>query len=350
MSDFAIRKCLEKLGDNGGWYNAQKILPYIDECMMLWIVGERRIGKTDLMLHLAMMLWQDHGLRTMWIRNRKVELDDPAFFNTFLADALEHGWTDREYIVRPDGVYEATEDGKPAPDKRAIVFQSISTFSNRRGGAHPDVVMMVFDEFMPEDRKYPAQCAKGLMSLTKTVFSGRTDARVFCLSNFVSAANPYFVAFGIYPEPGQDVTVYEDKGMLIEKCRGYHRAIAEDNPWTSIYRAGRYGDYADETEDTLLQLVRKMPKGAIPEPYAILRDGRVYRPYTKDGLVYWALYKGSLNGVSLYASTIQETSDSVRMLPRFYLNSMAEISANGGYRFADANVMFAILNIVYETV
>lgn len=340
---FAIREVLEKLGTNEGWYNAGRILPHLDDCMVFWIVGERRIGKTDFFLHAAMLLWQDHGQKTMWLRNKKVELEDPAFYEAFLNDAVLHGWAPESYEVRADGVY----DGK----ERFLLFQSISTFSNRRGGAHPGVTMMIFDEFMPEDRRYPTACAKGLMSLTKTVFSGRTDARVFCLSNFVSAANPYFVSFGIYPKPDTHVTIYADKGMAIERCHGYHKAIAEGNPWNAVYKAGNYGDYADESEDSLLNLVSgKIPNGAEIGKYLILKDGRYYAPYSKNGLIYWAEFKGRISSFSVYASTIQECSDSVRMLPKFHLKDMAEISSQGGYRFKSVNDMFAILSILYETV
>src|SRR5690606_3009910 len=113
----------------------------------------------------------------------------------------------------------------------------------------------------------------GLMSLTKTVLSGKRDAKCYCLSNFISAANPYWVGFQIYPDPKKDVTNFPDKGIAIEVCRGYRCAIEEDNPWNRVYRAGGYQDYASETEDSLWQLIAKVPKGGELHPYFVMRDG-----------------------------------------------------------------------------
>lgn len=340
----AIKELLISYGDNGGWYNPKKLLPYFDDTMLMFIIGERRIGKTDLMLRLACDLWKKYGKKTMWIRNKAVELNDPAFFGAFLNDAWKHGWAPTSWECRPDGVYDTEID------ERIILFQSISTFSNRRGGAHPDVEMMVLDEIMPEDRRYPPKCATGLMSLTKTVFSGNTNARCFALSNFVSIANPYFATFQVYPEAKKDITYYEEKRILIEVCKGYHKAIEKDNPWNSVYVAGKYQDYASEEEDPLLNLIRKVPKGAKECNFKIIREGVWYKPYLHKGLLYWDIYNNR-NGSSRdlqWSATLQECTDDIHLLPAKVKKEFKD--GVNRMRFKSPNVLYAVLSLLFEQV
>ena len=339
-----IKQLLIEYGNNDGWYNGQKLLPHFDDTMIMMIIGARRIGKTDLFLRLACDLWQRFNLRTMWVRNKLTELKEPSFFNEFLNDAKLHNWCPEGWVTKADGVHDP---GDPEP---VILFQSISVFSNRRGGAHPEVIMMVLDEFMPEDRKYPHMCATGLLSLTKTVFSGNEEARCFCLSNFVSAANPYFVKFRIYPRKDQDITVFPDKSILIERCRDYRCAILEDNKWNRAYKAAGVGNYASEEEDRLIELIRPVPKGATPAAWLVLSDGVLYRRWQKNGMSYWNEYKGSIKDTVIYTPNLKECSDSVTLMMPFMKKHIEEEMQMGMLRFKNPNVMFAILSMVFETV
>ena len=339
-----IKQLLIEYGNNDGWYNGQKLLPHFDDTMIMMIIGARRIGKTDLFLRLACDLWQRFNLRTMWVRNKLTELKEPSFFNEFLNDAKLHNWCPEGWVTKADGVHDP---GDPEP---VILFQSISVFSNRRGGAHPEVIMMVLDEFMPEDRKYPHMCATGLLSLTKTVFSGNEEARCFCLSNFVSAANPYFVKFRIYPRKDQDITVFPDKSILIERCKDYRCAILEDNKWNRAYKAAGVGNYASEEEDRLIELIRPVPKGATPAPWLVLSDGVLYRRWQKNGMSYWNDYKGSIKDTVIYTPNLKECSDSVTLMMPFMKKHIEEEMQMGMLRFKNPNVMFAILSMVFETV
>ena len=341
-----IKAILTAIGDNDGWYNGLRILPHFDDTAMFWIIGARRIGKTDLVLRVMCLLYIVFSEKTMWVRNKMVELKDPSFHSAFLNDAKLHQWCPPDWETRPDGVHMG-----PDKDSDTVCsFQSISTFSNRRGGAHPGTLMMVFDEFCPEDRKYPPMCATGLMSLTKTVFSGNEDARCFCLSNFVSAANPYFVKCRIYPRTDRPITAYPDKSMLIERCTGYRCGILEDNMWNKAYKAAQIGNYASESEDRLIELVKRMPKGAVPQPYIFKIDELLYRGYTKNGITYYSEYHGKVNDIVIWTPNLKECDDRVVLMPVFMRRNIEAEMQSGTLRFKDPNVMFAILNMAFETV
>ena len=323
------------------WYNTDKLDKAAPDTKLKFIVGARRIGKTLHFQKKAFELWDDKHLSTMWVRNKKVELSDPAFINDYLNACHKFGWCHPEDHTNPDGVYN--DDGE-----QIIKFQSISTFSNRRGNMTDNVGRIVFDEFMPEDRKYPKRAHTGLMSLTKTVLSGRIDSDCVCLSNFISSANPYFVGFGIYPEKDKDITVFPDKGIAIEVCRGYKGAIEDGNPWNKIYKAGGYQDYADADEDKLFNLVAKVPKAGQPHHIFLMANETIYGCTFKNGLVYF--HEAKPTSCHVFATTLQDTTDKVGLIPRFFREQIKEWSELNVLRFATPNVMYAILSIVYDVV
>ena len=323
------------------WYNTDKLERYAKDAQMYFVAGERRIGKTLHFQRKAFELFDSDGLKTMWLRNKKIELADPSFYNDFLNAPKAFGWCEADAYAKEDGVY--TKD-----HRQVIKFQSISTFSNRRGNMTNDVGMIVFDEFMPEDRRYPKKCHIGLLSLTKTVLSGRSDAKCYCLSNFISAANPYWVGFGIYPKREYDVTNFRDKGIAIEVCRGYRTAIEPANPWNKVYKAGGYQDYATETEDSLFNLVCPTPRGGKLYHIFILSGGRTYGATLKDGLMYF--HEAKPNTEYVFSANLQETSDRVALIPKFFAKYLKEWSEANILRFDTPNVMYAILSIMYNSV
>ena len=315
--------------------------------MLIFIIGGRGIGKTDLWLHVACLLWACYRCKTMWIRNKKVELSDDGNYENFLKDAVRFGWCPETWESRPDGVYLSSDRDADM----VIDFQSISTFSNKRGGAHPDTLLMVLDEMIPEDRRYPKMCAQGLLSLANTVLRGRSGARIIALSNFVSAANPYFARFEVYPSRQYDVTVYEDKSIMIERCKGYRRSIQEDNPFTKLMRAGKMAMYESEDEDPLLGLIEKVPKGARPLGFLFLIEQKFYREWDKDGVRYFDEWTGQIKeGTIIYTPNVEECDKGVQLVPSWLDKHMRDTMQYNLMRFRSPNVMFKILNMIYATV
>lgn len=342
--------CITDIGDNDGWASFLKLLRNAPDCPLWFIIGARRIGKTDVSLRLALMLWERFGRKTMWIRDSLETFKTDHFQADFLNDAYALGWiqdidSDKQrWIVKTDGVHE------PEHGELVIKFQSLSTYSSRRGPGHPDVDLMIFDEFIPEDRRYFKGALKGLMSLTKTVFSGRDGCRCICTSNFVSLSNPYFAGFEIYPDPKQDVTVWNDKGVAVERCRGYRCAIAKDSAWNKMYKAARYGDYADEEEDTMHNLIRRIPKGSKPDKWAVMINDKWFRIYTTSSGVRIARQERNINNlnITLYVTDPRALSDDVLMLDPIHRLQIENDIALGRLRYEDPNTLFAYVNLTYN--
>lgn len=338
-----IKELLKEYGDNDGWYNAKKILPYFDTHIMFFITGARRIGKTDLFLRLACDLWKRYRKRTIWIRDFDKHLEGKDFLDAFLSDAKLYGWCPDAWVCKLGGVYESSDK-----DAELIIrFQGVNTFSSLRGGAHPDVNLFIQDEFMPESGKYVKGCATGIMSLTKTVLNGREDARVFALSNFTRPFNPYFAKFRIIPDGDAEITSFPNKAICIQQCRGYRCSILPDGLWSKLYTAGNYGDYESASEFSVTSLIRPVPRGGKAIPYGLYWDGLTYRGWAKDGLIYWGPTKDTMKGLDVFAVETMAIDTDRPPIPKWLMRQLKEASEANVFRYSDANTMMCIMSLFF---
>lgn len=317
---------------------------------MFNVIGGRGCGKTDYFLRLACELYKRYGCQTVWIRHKLNELTDEANYADFLNDAKEYGWCPDEWDARKDGVYESTDR---TADK-IILFASISTFSNKRGSGHPRILLAVFDEMIPEDGKYKpnaAMCTKGLMSLMESMTRGRDGSVLFVGGNYVNAGNPFWAKLEVYNNPKYDVTVYRDKAVAIELCRGYKRARKEDSKLSKLMKAAKMPSYEDERTDPLIGLIADVPKGAKPMPYIVLTNGQYYREFHHKGVSYWTQHKGEVpNGVLILTDHVAECGAGVEMLPNVFYRRIQGDMDSDLMRYKSPNVMFVIMNMIYESV
>ena len=336
---------VKEIGNNGGWYNALKLARFWNPSLLKFVIGGRGMGKTDYWLQVAIRLYEKFGCQTVWIRNKKVELSEEGNYSNFLNDAKAFGWCPDSWESREDGVFDAP--GKDA--EQVIKFASISTFSNKRGAGHPNVMLMVFDEMIPEDRKYPKMCAHGLISLIASMSRGR--CKVIVCSNYVSAGNPYWAKLEIYNNPKYDVTNYPDKACCIEVAKGYNKATKEDSDFAKVARAGHMPQYEDEKCDSLLGLVAPIPKGAKPAPYVYLIDGQYFREWDKGGLRYIDAWKGEIKASTIiFTPNVTECTEGVQLIPKAVMRYLTENMERNFLRFKTPNVMFKVLNMIYDRI
>ena len=322
------------------WYNTDKINKHAPDALINFIIGARRIGKTFHFQQKAIDNWLKNGKQTLWLRNKKTEFDSP-FAEDFMNGLVSIGYDTSNYIPKPHGLYDG--------DDLMIKFQSVSTFSNIRGNAYPNINLVVFDEFCPEDRRYPRNAHTGLLSITKTILSGKQDAKVYCLSNYVSVANPYFVGFGIYPHEKYDVTYFKDKKVCIEVCRGYRCDIEATNAWNDVYKAGSYGNYAEAKEDELWSLISPAPRNTIRHPYYIKSDGVVYAADYNDSVIYFHPCNPEKGGIVM-GRTLQDCNAEIGIIRKDMIDNLKMWNARNVIRYSDANTMFVILKIIYSEV
>lgn len=265
-------------------------------------------------------------------------------------DAKALGWCPDEYTCKPDGVYASDQKGAD----KVMLFASVSTFSNKRGSGHPRVMLCVFDEMLPEDGKYKpnaAMCVRGLMSLMESMTRGRPGSMLFVFSNYVNAGNPYWCKLEVCNDPRYEITVYKDKALAIQIPRGYKRARKEDSKLSKLMKAAKMPLYEDEKEDKMLTLIAKIPNGARPMPFVVLTDDQYYREFVHKGKSYWMLMKGEVpNGVPVMTNNVKECVAGVYMLPKNFYKRLQEDVDLDLIRFVNANVMFKIMNVLYDHV
>ena len=87
------------------WYNLDKLNSVASDALIAFIVGARRIGKTTHLMKLACDTWYENRNQTMWLRNKKVELQDPAFTQGFLKQRKERDGVMNPGLHTPDGLH-----------------------------------------------------------------------------------------------------------------------------------------------------------------------------------------------------------------------------------------------------
>ena len=102
-----------EIGDNGGWANFMRLLSKARACPIWFMIGARRIGKTDVALRMALLLWQKYRRKTMWVRDVLRTMEAANFQADFLNDAYEFGWIHDEddkhvWTCKADGVHDPT--------------------------------------------------------------------------------------------------------------------------------------------------------------------------------------------------------------------------------------------------
>lgn len=227
-----------------------------------FVSGGRGTGKTHLGTENVLDTW-DNGGMSVWIRNKDVEFQQ-NFRNTFLADMITEGKIEEpdRWTVSKEGVFY---------DKKDLVcaFMSINTFSNQRGGAWPEVGFIYFDEYIPEDLRYPpGNCGNAFNSLLNTVIRDR-EAKILASANNVSSINPYFAFYKTFPAPGKDITwnpMYspdhpdEFTPVMVERVIGYRESTGAGGQMGCVNKSVGYS-YAGDKIDPLDSMITANSKG-----------------------------------------------------------------------------------------
>lgn len=161
------------------------------------VFGERGNGKSFSFKYKMIKYHLKTGKCCCYVRRTKTELE--GVMVQIFDDMYEH-FPEHEFTFEGSsktGYYYAI-DGKPF----CYLF-ALSTAGQLRGVAYPNIDMMFFDEYVPEDLKFLKNENVKITSLMSTIFRDRPNYRVHFASNSVSYVCPLLDIYGIQPRSNQ---------------------------------------------------------------------------------------------------------------------------------------------------
>lgn len=206
-------------------------------CPLRIIVGPNRIGKTYGCVIKVVDTIKD-GYNALWIR-----MFDEEFKGEFIQNFINilHTIDETLNLVQ-------CEQGILLDGVQRIYFRSLNVFGKARGNGSTtgQTTLVILDEFIPEDGRVPR---KGiylpLMALIRTFTNYSPLTKCYCLANCITPFSDLFCSLRVFPSPEKDITIYEDKGVAIEVCRGYQGVVEKDSPWIKVAVAGKMPAYRE---------------------------------------------------------------------------------------------------------
>lgn len=223
------------------WYTPNRQLTY----NRIWnfVVGVRGGGKTFNMIKHGIEKFLKDGTQFIYLRRQVVQLDDACVGRDTQGDLFayirhEGYFDDHELKVVSDksGGYNFYID-----DKIMGYGKALSTSMSRKSMALPNVGLIIFDEFMIDDKaKIERYLGQGtnepfiFENFYETVTRGR-DIPVFFIGNAFSMVNPYFIHFNIRFKPNADKDIYKGRFWTVVLWRD--EAFIKSREKTQFYQA-----------------------------------------------------------------------------------------------------------------
>lgn len=220
--------------DTSLYYSADRLLTY--NRFLNFSIGARGIGKSFYWKRRCTKRFIENSEKFIYVRRYKTELKK---VKTFFDDIAEYF---PGHTLKVKG-WEFYIDGKLAG--YAI---PLSVYQNEKSASYPDVVTILFDEFIRELGSgvgYLNDEVNSFLNLIDTIVRTRDNARVICLSNAVTVVNPYFVYFNLFPDTNKRFNKFDD--IMIEIPESYD--FAEERKKTRFGRLISGTEYADMALD-----------------------------------------------------------------------------------------------------
>lgn len=230
------------------YWDIKKTLSY--NCLFNFIIGMRGAGKTFGSLDYAIRRhlrnreigknWQ-----FLYVRRMKTELEKLTHMrNGRLFKKVQTNFPEHTLKAESDILY---------CDKEIIGYaQALSTASILKSDAFPDVKLIVFDEFIIDNRgtyHYLKDEVTKFLDLYETVARER-DVTVLFLSNAVTITNPYFDYFNLNrPLNGNVQRFGKSKDILVEWVANKQLSeLKKESRFGQIINGSEYSDYAYDNE------------------------------------------------------------------------------------------------------
>jgi len=158
-------------------------------------------------------------------------------------------WIKPGEIVCMGGEYvRKDEEGRPQVVGYPVALNVSSQF---KGINYSKVKLIFVDEFIDENGRYIANEFSKFLSLISTALR-RRDCKIVMAANCASIYNPYYVGWGIRPNPNEEFTKIPERDMLIQNAQAseFQEAMKETLAY-KLLKGTEYGDFALENKNIL---------------------------------------------------------------------------------------------------
>lgn len=215
------------------FYNPARLLSH--NATFNFVCGDRGFGKSFAFKKRAINNWIKRGEQFLYLRRYKNEISKSrdSFFRDIQARGLFqdydfriNGYTAQatKVLVKLDSESEKVFASRSKNRKWETIgfFFALSQAASVKSTSFPEVTMIIFDEFIKDKTniQYLPDEEKMLKDMYETIDRGEERTKVFCLANAVSMMNPYFIAYEIQPDNGDEfVLKYKIDGKYFVCCQ-----------------------------------------------------------------------------------------------------------------------------------
>jgi len=240
------------------FWNARQTLTH--NVLFNVIVGNRGGGKTYGAKEWAIDNFIKTGEQFGYIRRYKDDLKEPM--SQFFKD-IEHQYPEYEFKTDSKHFYIRLkpEDEKEKWTEKDIAGYGfvLSTASNKKSIAYPNVTTLIFDEFLLDkgNQMYLNDEPVKLLNLYETIArpaTGHKRVVLFMLANALSITNPYFLFWDLQMPTKQDgngkwIWKHPTRPILVEDVRNDAFIDAKKNTeFGKLIDGTKYADYSIENK------------------------------------------------------------------------------------------------------
>lgn len=224
--------------DTSMFYNPHSMLTH--KSKYNFIVSMRGLGKTYAITKFLVKQFLKHGYQFVYLRRYKEEIGQPILSRFFKNVENDPELKGIKFNIKGKNFY--------INDRLCGLAIALSQAGYIKSIALPDTQYIMFDEFQLDlsvgNVRYMPNEPRMLKDLVETVFRHRNNWQVFCLSNAVSAYNPYFTAYKIYPNPNKEFTKRSIYLIQLPDSKDFLTYKIEQTEAGAENKNSDYGQYA----------------------------------------------------------------------------------------------------------
>lgn len=257
--------------DTNIYWSINKLLTY--NAMINIIIGERGVGKSYSTKKHVVKKAIKTGRKFIYMRRYETELDlmltnqnEEPFFKDIGKDKDFEGI---EFDIQNKVAY--------ANGKEIGYFMALSRQAHYKSIPYNDADFIIFDEVFIQSNRYLKNEVTQFLEFIETVGRLR-DIKVFLLSNFISIANPYFMAFDLSLPYGKDVKLFKDGTIAVCYIKNEkYRAVKRETKFGKLIKNTAYERYAIDNEalNDSNAFIRKKSRGSY-HMFNIVINGNSY--------------------------------------------------------------------------